>query len=512
MSHPSKPTTPPGHKLANFEPIEPAQVALTRPAQATQETKPAGPAWHRRHRTALFITLGGVLVMAVVFVLPNLIQPSVTVPSPPPTSTPDVATNGTDSPYAQAQRAQARRAAQDVLAQLIDKQQWLETKNVQLWGQADYQAALDLAHQGDAAYRQQNFSVALQQYTDALAQLQTLEQGFEPYIEATLATGNAALNTGDGNAALDAFTKILAIDPAHEHALRGKRRAESLPEVHALTLQGQQQQSEGNFAAARDSFARALAIDPLHAAAQTGQEETATRLNEQDFSNAMSQGYSELQQGHYRAALTAFERAAALRPNAPETKSGMAQARNHLAQDQLGRELARAGQLEQAEQWAAAEQIYAQILSRDDSLIDARVGQIRTSARAALDTRLQKNLADPLRLAGDADYQRAQRLLADARNVGAPGTRLQGQISALATLLQTAAIPVSVSLRSDNYTEVTLFKVGDLGKFREKTLRLKPGRYVAQGIRPGYRDVRVEFAVTPDGVPAPITIQCQETI
>ncbi len=512
MTHSAKPTTPPEHRPANFEPIEPAQVALTRPAQPTRETTPAGPAWHRRHRTALLITLCGMLVLAVIFVLPNLIQPPVVAPSPPVTTTSDVTTEGTDSPYAQAQRAQARRAAQDVLAQLIDKQQLLESKHVQLWGMADYQAALELAHQGDAAYRQQNFAVALQQYTDAVGQLQALEQSFEPYVEATLATGNAALNTGDGDAALGAFTKILAIDPAHQHALSGKRRAELLPEVHALTLQGQQQQSAGDLAAARDSFAQALAIDPLHAPAQNGRQETAARLNERDFSNAMGQGYSELQRGSYRAALTAFERAAALRPNAPETISGIAQARNHLAQDQLGRELTRAAQLEQVEQWADAEHIYTQILSRDDSLIDARIGQIRTSARAALDTRLQKTLADPLRLAGDADYQRAQRLLADARNVAAPGTRLQGQISALATVLKTAAIPVVVSLQSDNQTEVALFKVGDLGKFREKTLRLKPGRYVAEGIRPGYRDVRVEFAVTHQGVPAPIAIQCQEPI
>ncbi len=507
MSHPAKPPTPPARSPTDFEPITPAQVALTRPAQAT----PTDTAWHRRHRSAVLIALGSLLVMAVIFVLPNLIQPAVMVPSPTPAATPDAASGG-DSPYAQAQRAQARRATQDVLAQLLDKQQGLESNSVQLWGMVDYQAAVDLAQQGDAAYRQQNFALALQQYTAALEQLQALEQGFEPYIDATLATGNTALNNGDDSTALQAFTKILAIDPAHEQALNGKRRAELLPQVHALTLLGQQQQSEGNLSAARDSFTRALAIDPLHVAAQTGQRETAARLTEQDYGNAMGAGYAALQGGNYRAALAAFERAAALRPNAPETISGIAQARNHLAQARLARELAQAEQLEQGEQWADAEQIYAQILGRDDSLIDARVGQIRTSARAALDNRLQKTLADPLRLAGDADYQRALTLLADARNIVAPGPRLQDQINTLARTLELAAIPVPVTLHSDNHTEVALFKVGKLGKFREKTLRLKPGRYVAQGIRPGYRDVRVEFAVAQDAVPAPIAIQCREPI
>jgi len=41
---------------------------------------------------------------------------------------------------------------------------------------------------------------------------------------------------------------------------------------------------------------------------------------------------------------------------------------------------------------------------------------------------------------------------------------------------------------------------------------LRPGLYVAVGIRPGYRDVRVEFRVSPEVEMLPIVVQCEEPI
>lgn len=503
----------PEPKSAPFEPIEPAHVALTRPAQPTRETLSATPPWLKRHRAALIIAACGLLVAVVIFVLPTLIQPTIPVrTAAPATNATDTTEPGGDSPYARAEQAQTRRAAQDILAQLLEKQQFLESKNVRLWAPTDFAAAVDLARQGDVAYQQQHFGAALPQYTAALAQLNALELRLEPYISAALAEGNEALNTGDSDSALRAFTNVLVIDPTRADALSGKRRSELLPQVHAFTLQGQQQLSAHNLPAALDNFAQALAIDPLHRAAQDGQKEAAGRVLERDFNGAMSTGYGHIQQGNYAAALSAFQSATRLRPNASEALSGMALARNHLAQNQLNGELSQAIGLEQREQWASAATIYGQILARDDSVIDARVGHIRASARADLDAQLEKTLADPLRLAADTDFRRAQTLLAEARNVDQPGARLQGQITTLARALELAAIPIAVTLQSDNHTEVTLFKVGQFGKFRAKTLDLKPGRYVAQGVRPGYRDVRVEFAIIPDNAPTPIIIQCQEPI
>jgi len=61
-------------------------------------------------------------------------------------------------------------------------------------------------------------------------------------------------------------------------------------------------------------------------------------------------------------------------------------------------------------------------------------------------------------------------------------------------------------------TQVTLYRVGQLGTFDSRVVPLKPGRYIAAGSRKGYRDVRVEFAVVPGEELSPIVIRCKETI
>jgi hypothetical protein len=82
----------------------------------------------------------------------------------------------------------------------------------------------------------------------------------------------------------------------------------------------------------------------------------------------------------------------------------------------------------------------------------------------------------------------------------------------LARLLKRAATPLAVQFRSDNQTDVSIYKVGPLGTFEQRQLELRPGRYVAVGSRPGYRDVRLEFRVAPEIDMQPIVVQCEETI
>lgn len=71
---------------------------------------------------------------------------------------------------------------------------------------------------------------------------------------------------------------------------------------------------------------------------------------------------------------------------------------------------------------------------------------------------------------------------------------------------------MDVTLRSDNLTSVTVYRIGALGNFTEHSLQLKPGHYVIVGTRVGYRDVRRELNVAPGNAPPALLIQCVEPI
>ena len=105
-----------------------------------------------------------------------------------------------------------------------------------------------------------------------------------------------------------------------------------------------------------------------------------------------------------------------------------------------------------------------------------------------------------------------EQLLAQAAKITPRGPVLAQQIEQLQTLLQQANTPVTVTLRSDEETEVIVYKVARLGRFAQRELTLRPGTYTAVGTRNGYRDVRQSFTITHDGAPAPVTIACVEPI
>jgi hypothetical protein len=71
---------------------------------------------------------------------------------------------------------------------------------------------------------------------------------------------------------------------------------------------------------------------------------------------------------------------------------------------------------------------------------------------------------------------------------------------------------VAVQLESDGETEVTVYRVGRLGRFQTRQLELRPGSYTVVGSRRGYRDVRRELEVAPGQSPPPLRIVCQEAI
>jgi hypothetical protein len=108
--------------------------------------------------------------------------------------------------------------------------------------------------------------------------------------------------------------------------------------------------------------------------------------------------------------------------------------------------------------------------------------------------------------------QSATKLLLDVTRMENIGPRLADQRDELSRLLKRAATPLPVRLVSDGLTDVSIYKVGKLGSFDSHELSLRPGTYVAIGVRPGYRDVRQEFRVAPEIDMQPIVVRCEEPI
>jgi tetratricopeptide (TPR) repeat protein len=327
-----------------------------------------------------------------------------------------------------------------------------------------------------------------------------------------LANGNAAIQAGVSARAIEAFRLALAIRPGDTKAQHGLGRAERLDDVLARLAAGEAQENAGKPEQARAAYAAAVALDPEFALARAALARVEGRLAAQHFDGLMTRGLGQLERSEWPGAQQSFGAALKLRPGDRSAADGLARAKEGQQRATLARLQREAQDLESAERWEDALAAYQRAAAIDPAVDFARQGAARSERMIQLHAQTDGYLASPERLYSPRVRDEAQQLLASLDREAAAGPRIAQARQRLGTALKRATTKVTVRLASDNATEVTLFRVGPLGRFQDREVALTPGNYTVVGSRPGYKDVRVEVIVDPDS-PAPrIFVACEERV
>jgi tetratricopeptide (TPR) repeat protein len=323
--------------------------------------------------------------------------------------------------------------------------------------------------------------------------------------------GHAALQKQDSESARHAFELALAMEPDNAAAEHGRQRAENLDQVILLQHQGLQLEKQGRLDEARSILSQATQLDPEFIPAAEILARVESRLNQKRFRQAMSAFFAALEKGKLSEARCSLQQAAGLYPADPVLQDAEKQL-------QAAEIAARLTALEKeykhwtaAEQWQQALEVCQQALRINPQAGFAVQAEETVKKRLALDQALVSVLARPERLQDDAPLAEARQILKTARLIKDPGPRLAAQIASLDQLLTTASTEVEVILRSDETTEVIIYRVKRLGTFAQKRLKLRPGTYTIVGTRPGFRDVRRKIEVKA-GQTISLFIHCEEAI
>lgn len=514
---------------SDFDKITPADINLsgkTPPPEAASsaDSQPLGVEELRRSDEekkkqsrilAGIFALLLVLVGGVIFILPKFISPPdpaassvVVVDTPANTAAPA----NQVSPFEEAQKLRQRESAQNILAQLLDLQETLEMKEAKTWAGDELEQVFQLATRGDEAYRDQEFITAGEFYQQGLDILTRLDENLPATFDDYMATGAQAILDGDPDTAENAYGIAVMINPDSEEAVTGYDRAQNLADVLAIIAKGRARHEAGDFEQAREFYRQALAEDPANVTARDLLEQANTDIVDRDFSAAMSRGFNALADDQPEDAETAFRDALALKPDSEEASAALEQTVSAMTLSAINVHLRAAKSYAEQEQWQQALDAYDEALAIDPNLVEAREGRSQANSRNNLDNYLETVNNNPLRLAENNVYQQATGIYNEAVKISGDWPRLDGQLGTLRNFLERATEPVTVELRSDGMTEVTVYQVGELGQFTSHTLSLTPGSYVAVGIREGYRDVRQEFVVGFDGNSPVVTVQCMEEV
>jgi tetratricopeptide (TPR) repeat protein len=484
--------------------------------RATRADAAAAPAAavEVRTRTPFWQYLAGaLLIAAVVFVfalLPRLMEPSRERPAAPaPAAQPTAPAAPQLSPE---ELAALKSKADALLAKLLSQQSQLDALHVDAWGGDPYAHYKELGNAGEDAFLANDFTKAVASYTDATTVGAELLARSAEIVQRALAAAQEAFAAANAEVAIAQYDVVLGIEPENATAKAGRARAERLPEVLALVERGNAERDANEPQKAMATYREALAIDQHWEPASRALAAVSAGVRDSDFELAMSKGSTALAAESYAEAQKMFQAALALRPQAREALDGLTQAREGERLSKIAVTEARALAFERREVWDQAVAQYKGALADDPTLVFAKTGLDRSESRAGLDAKLRNLIDNPTLLFSDTVLADARKLVVEARAVPEAGPVLTDQIGKLDRLVTLASTPIAVQLKSDQHTEVTVYRVGALGSFAAKELQLRPGTYTAIGSRNGFHDVRQTFTVVPGRTLPPISVICSEPI
>lgn len=478
--------------------------------------------------TSFWIAAIALAVIAglVFLVLPQLVSKSVdpsakpetavagppAASEPPAESTTPATTPSTAQVFDDATLLEARAAAQTAREQYEEQFAVLQSRGAQTWAAAPLAQAQSQAATGASAFAARDFPSSRTSYQAAASGTAALLAQIPALLSEALAAGASAIDTADKAAAQQAFERARLLDPGNKTALRGLERVARLDAVRGQLESAQRLEQAGDVAGARAAWKQALALDADTQSARDALARLDAQADDAEFRRALGESLDALDRGNYDLAEKRLARARALRG----ADAGVQQASARLAEARRGQKLASlekdAAAQAGAEDWGAAITSYRAALQIDGTVAFARDGLAQAEPRAALSQRLQDIVDRPERLSTASLAADAERSLQQARAIPSPGPKLSAQIDAAERVVAGAATPVPVQMQSDGKTDVTIYKVGALGRFTTHRLELKPGHYIAVGSRPGYRDVRQEFDVTIGARSVGVEIRCEESL
>jgi len=505
-------------------PAVPETVRIRAPGAAATDHATGGAATDGRGRGRLVRIAAALALLALlagVFLwLPRLAPPAVTAAGAGPPAASPATAEGRSHGAAQSAAAELRKqqlaAVVAATARYSTTVRELEARGAGIWGGADFAAARAQGHAAAQAAAQaldaEDTTRAVDLFNAASALLDKVAAAAPAALATQLRAGGEALEAGQPEAARQAFELAKLIAPDDARAVEGLRRAEVLGKVLPRLAEAEAAALGERPLEAVTLYEQVLREDPAHPGARAGLARARAALGSDAYARAIGDALAALREGRDKDARAALARARSLRPGGVEIAAVEAQSSAVGARRELTATRESLAALESAERWGEALAGYERWLARDPTLEFARSGRSRAAPRAELARRLDAMVGDPARLTAPEVRREADQLLARADAVRGSAPVLRSQTTRLRDTLELYDRPVAAVLQSDGLTQVTLQRWGAVGMFTRKELQLKPGRYVAIGSRPGYRDVRREFTLTPGGAAVTVDVRCTEAV
>ena len=290
-------------------------------------------------------------------------------------------------------------------------------------------------------------------------------------------------------------------------------RIAKLPEILLEYRKVDEARAGGDLRSEAAALRRITALDPDDSDAKQRVRAIEKEIFEQDFATIIGQGWRALEGNDLGRAKQAVATAERQKPQHEETlrlKAGLAELERIQTRD---RQLAAAERTAVQDDWESALRAFEQAAALDPNDGSAVEGKGIATRIVAAQRAIDDFLARPDRLSEPAIARTARKAIADAAVLAALSSRLETGSRELERMVEAMQTPVQVLILSDNDTDIGIRGVGRIGRVEKRIVELRPGTYLFEGKRKGYRSKLVEVTIDGGGSPpVEVRIICDERV
>lgn len=411
-------------------------------------------------------------------------------PLPTPTPTPDPAL-----------RERAERALEAVVEQIRP----LRQAEPEWWAGEDWERVRAEMEAADQWMADKEYVRAAEAYEGLRPEIESLNARLPGLPERLLSPAKEAYAKGERDRAEGLLRAILSVDSGHAEALDLLPRAQVADQSFERLQQARAFAEKAEWDLAWAELNRLESLDDAFPGSGDLRERVSREIGKLEFQAWISKAFAALERRELEEAEGFLKQAAGFDPDHDAVKELEEQLEDLRVQRQVVKLRDEAEALEETEQWKKAYERWLEISSLDPNTPWVKEGLARALKWKVAEEKLERGLQNP------NSAQTAQ-WVEEFRERRDWPAGLEAKAAELVETWERHQQPVEVVLRSDFETEVSIKRVMKWDTFIEKELELKPGSYVAEGKRMGYRDVRVPFEVKPGGDKVDVTVICTEGI
>ena len=378
---------------------------------------------------------------------------------------------------------------------IVSQQKVISLKNeaLTLFGSSKYDTASERLH------------AASQLSKEAL---ETREKGYSQSLE----DAKKAFLSNNYNEALQKIAIALKAKPTSNEAMDIKKEIATLPKYNELLNKAKTAHSENNLEVELSALLEARNIAPNKADLNAQIELISTQLNEQRFTKFIQTGLDAIAERNIKSAKTALVTAKELYPTRAETRLLNDKYKKLELDIEIESVLGEGDLASKKDDWKRALSLYRKaesLLPKGESIL--RKIELSESI-ISMNSQIISHLASPHRLSSSNIADDATRLITNSSPLSNHSASLSVNITKLKEAIHVYTSPVPVRIVSDGLTNVLVKGVGHIGMVKEKIIHLKPGNYILEGVRSGYKSKLSKINVTPTGANQQFEISCDEQL